>query len=268
MARSAVMAAVLGAEHSHRVQRAFRVIDHFEREPLFMSTFAVIIPAAGDSSRFVGFEQKKPFVSLLGIPIWQRTVDHFVAVKSVVEIVLVLSAEDRSAFEAKFQDDIQAREVRVVSGGACRAASVQNGIRAITSDAEYIAVHDAARPLLTESGLVELFAAAEKHGSVIPGIPVTSTVKQVSADNKIVGTVDRQPLRLAQTPQVFQRRILQNAFEMADDLSLFTDEASLVEASGKNVFVHPGWSRNLKITTADDFRLAEMLLQVNTHSSK
>lgn len=225
-----------------------------------MSTFAVIIPAAGQSSRFVGFEQKKPFVELLGIPIWQRTVDHFVSLDAVVEIVLALAPEDRSTFEDKFESEIQSRNVTVVSGGESRAASVQNGIAALTSDATYIAVHDAARPLLTKSGLLGLFAAAEKHGSVIPGIPVTSTVKRVSADNAILETVDRQPLRLAQTPQVFRRDILQNAFAKADDLSVFTDEASVVEATGMNVFVHPGWSRNIKITTADDFRLAEMLL--------
>lgn len=226
-----------------------------------MSTFAVIIPAAGQSSRFVGFEQKKPFVELLGIPIWQRTVDHFVALKSVVEIVLVLAPEDRSSFETKFQAEISARNIATVSGGTSRAASVQNGIRSLRSQAEYIAVHDAARPLLTGSGLLGLFAAAVKHGSVIPGIPVTSTVKKVSADGVIAETVDRQSLRLAQTPQVFRRRLLEDAFSRADDLTTFTDEASVVEATGSSVVVHPGWPRNIKITTADDFRLAENLLQ-------
>lgn len=226
-----------------------------------MSTFAVIIPAAGQSSRFVGFEQKKPFVELLGIPVWQRTVDHFVSLELVVEVVLVLAPEDRSAFESKFESEIEFRNLSIVSGGASRAESVQNGIRALSRDAEFIAVHDAARPLLTEQGLRSLFAAAVEHGSVIPGIPVTSTVKRVSATEAIVETVDRQPLRLAQTPQVFQSNILQEAFGAAGDLSVFTDEAAVVEATGIPVFVHPGWLRNIKITTADDFRLAEIFLQ-------
>lgn len=226
-----------------------------------MSTFAVIIPAAGQSSRFVGFEQKKPFVELQGIPIWQRTVDHFVSLDAVKEIVLVLAPEDRAEFETKFQTEIKARQITIVCGGTSRAASVQNGIKALANDATYIAVHDAARPLLTESGLLQLFRAAEEYGSVIPGIPVTSTVKKVSADNAIVETVDRQPLRLAQTPQVFQRDLLQSAFDAADDLSSFTDEASLVEATGVNVFIHPGWPQNIKITTAEDFQLAEMLIK-------
>ncbi|MCL4108485.1 UNVERIFIED_CONTAM: hypothetical protein GTU68_046766 [Idotea baltica] len=222
-----------------------------------MSTFAVIIPAAGQSRRFVGFDQKKPFVELLGVPIWLRTVDHFVNCESVVEIILVLAEEDRSEFETKFAAEIQTRNLTIVSGGASRAESVRNGMQAVQSQAEWLAVHDAARPLLTSEGLNSLFTAALQHGSVIPGIPVTSTVKRINSKQQICETVDRESLRIAQTPQVFRRDVLWNAFESASDLSSFTDEASVVEATGSTVTVHPGWPENIKITTADDFRLAE-----------
>lgn len=229
-----------------------------------MSTFAVIIPAAGQSSRFVGFDQKKPFVELLGVPIWLRTVDHFVNCEHVVEIVLVLAEEDRSEFETKFAAEIQTRNLTIVSGGASRAESVRNGMQAVQSEAKWLAVHDAARPLLTSEGLNSLFAAALQLGSVIPAVPVTSTVKRINSKQQICETVDRESLRLAQTPQVFRRDVLGNAFESAGDLSSFTDEASLVEASGSTVTVHPGWPENIKITTADDFRLAE--LWIKSHS--
>ena len=145
-------------------------------------------------------------------------------------------------------------------GGSTRAESVRNGLAALETEPEFVAVHDAARPLLTKTWLDDLFSAAQQHNAVIPGTAISSTIKRLDADNNIKATVDRSRLYQAQTPQVFQRVLLQNAYDMAGDLSQFTDEASLVEATGHLVRVIDGWPMNIKITTADDFRMAEALL--------
>ena len=222
--------------------------------------FAVIIPAAGDSSRFQGFQQKKPFVELKGRAIWLRTAEHFLNRDDVSEVVLVLAKADVEEFRERFRPNLAFMNIVIAEGGATRAESVQNGMAALTKPAKYIAVHDAARPLLTKAWITELFAAAIEHSAVIPGVPVSSTVKSVDKQRQIQSTVDRTHLVLAQTPQVFAREILVDAYASVNDPSKFTDEASILEATGQSVFVHEGWPMNIKITTKQDFEMAEVLL--------
>ena len=222
----------------------------------------MIIPAAGDSSRFKGFRQKKPFVELKGRPIWLRTVEHFINRDDVTEVVLVLAKSDIEEFMERFEQDLEYKNLIITPGGESRAESVLRGINSLKKPADYLAVHDAARPLLTRTWVSEIFAAAIEKQAVIPGIPVTSTVKSIANDGRIEATIDRTPLRLAQTPQVFRRTLLENAYRDVVDSSTYTDEASLVEASGHPVFVHEGWPMNIKITTPDDFKIAEALLDV------
>ncbi|MCP4170834.1 MAG: 2-C-methyl-D-erythritol 4-phosphate cytidylyltransferase [Fuerstiella sp.] len=232
-----------------------------------MSKFAVILPAAGESRRFTGFPRKKPFVELKGRAVWLRTAEHFLSRDDVSEVMLVLSSDDIDEFKERFRPNLAFMDITIVKGGACRAESVRNGISSLTEEAEFIAIHDAARPLLTAKWLTELFAAAAVHDAVIPGVPVSSTVKAVD-ENLIQRTVDRRNLVLAQTPQVFRRTLLQQAFDAAGDLSRFTDDASIVEAYGQPVHVHPGSLTNIKITTAQDFHLAEALLDTVSADSR
>ena len=138
--------------------------------------------------------------------------------------------------------------------------SVRNGMNAITTPADFIAVHDAARPLLAARWVDQIFAAAEMHQAAIPGLKISSTVKRVRDDAVISGTVDRTGLVQAQTPQVFATPLLQKAFASCRNLAAVTDEASLVEAISKPVHVIDGWPMNIKITTNEDFRLAELFL--------
>lgn len=224
-----------------------------------MSQFAVILPAAGGSSRFHGFGDKKPFVSLAGRAVWQRTVDVFAARHDVGQIILVLADEDRDDFQRRFGD--AAAELQLAAGGASRAESVRNALQQLSNDCDYIAVHDAARPLVSQQVIDRVFQAAIETGAAIPGVPVTSTVKCVDESERIAGTVDRTPLRLAQTPQTFAREILLKAVaQSGNQLASFTDEASLVEAAGMPVTVTEGAWDNIKITTAEDFRLAQLIL--------
>lgn len=227
-----------------------------------MPKFSVIIPAAGSSSRFHDAYYKKPFASLSGRPVWLRTVEHFVHRDDVAEVVLVLAADDLPDFRQRFAPNLIFMPIQIATGGASRAESVRNGLAALTQTCDFVAVHDAARPLLTPAGISALFAAAAEKQAVIPAIPVHSTVKSVDSDGRIVNTIDRSALMLAQTPQVFRRDLLESAYAATTDASAFTDEASLVEATGVPVFVHPGWPINMKITTKEDLEVAEALLSM------
>lgn len=150
--------------------------------------------------------------------------------------------------------------ITVVAGGTSRGESVRKGISAIVKSADFIAVHDAARPLLTAKWIDEIFAAARKHQAAIPGLKISSTVKRVRSDAFVSATVDRTGLVQAQTPQVFSAGLLKKAFARCQNLAEVTDEASLLEAISEPVHVIDGWPMNIKITTAADFQLAEIFL--------
>ncbi len=225
-----------------------------------MSKFAVILPAAGKSTRFTGFQRRKPFVELKGRPIWVRTAEHFLNRPDVCQTILVVAPEDIDWFRDTFRANLAFLEVTVVTGGASRAESVRNGLQAITEPADFVAVHDAARPVLTATWIDQIFAAAETHKAAIPGLKISSTVKKVRQDGTISETIDRNGLVQAQTPQVFERTLLQKAVAACRNLASATDEASLVEQIGHPVYVIDGWPMNIKITTSDDFCLAELYL--------
>ncbi len=225
-----------------------------------MARFAVILPAAGKSTRMTGFQRKKPFVELKGRPVWVRTAEHFIGRNDVCQTILVVAPDDMDWFRETFKPNLAFMDVKVVAGGASRAESVRNGLSAITEPAEFVAVHDAARPLLTPKWIDQIFAAAVNSQAAIPGLKISSTVKKVRDDGTISETVDRSNLVQAQTPQVFERQLLQRAFASCRNLAAATDEASIVEQLGHRVHVVDGWTMNIKITTNDDFRLAELYL--------
>lgn len=225
-----------------------------------MAKFSVVLPAAGQSSRFAGFRRKKPFVELKGRPVWVRTVEHFIEREDVVQTILVIAPDDLDWFRDQFRANLAFMDVQVVAGGATRSQSVRNALNSLATDAEFVAVHDAARPLLAREWVDQVFAAAVRHGAAIPGLPISSTVKRVSAESTVVETVDRSSLVMAQTPQVFARDVLENAYRICREWKSATDEASLVERTGHPVAVIPGWPMNIKITTPQDFRLAELFV--------
>jgi 2-C-methyl-D-erythritol 4-phosphate cytidylyltransferase len=160
--------------------------------------------------------------------------------------------------------DLGGHDLGVVSGGATRAQSVANALAAVGT--ELVAIHDAARPLLTPELVEELvarLAADPDAAGVIAAAPVTDTVKQVEKNPALVitETLDRSRLWAAQTPQVFRADALREALEVdARTRDAATDEAMLVEAGGGRVLIHPASPENLKVTTPLDFRVAELLL--------
>jgi 2-C-methyl-D-erythritol 4-phosphate cytidylyltransferase len=224
-----------------------------------MPNFAVILAAAGKSSRFNDKNYKKPFAPLAGRPVWLHSAEKFLARKDVPQLVLVISAEDREYFMSKFGANVAILGVDVVDGGAERADSIQKALELVKPEIEFVAVHDAARPCIVDEWISEIFSVAAKTGAAIPAIPVGGTVKRVSGGT-IVETVPRDGLWEAQTPQVFRRELLLKAYAQRAGFKA-TDDAQLVERLGHKVSIVPGSPINLKITTREDLRLAENALK-------
>lgn len=225
-----------------------------------MSKFAVIIPAAGQSSRFGGME-KKPFVSLDGRPIWQRSAELFWSRPDVSRVYLVLSPEDRDSFRSRFGHLLAFINAEIVEGGSERFESVANALAKVAEDVEFVAIHDAVRPMVTTKQIDAVFTVASETGAAMLAVPLADTLKRVEA-NVIVETVPRAGLWQAQTPQVFRRDLLVAAFANRAKLGIaITDDAQLIEASGHAVTVVPGSASNFKITTKDDLELAEAVMK-------
>jgi 2-C-methyl-D-erythritol 4-phosphate cytidylyltransferase len=225
-----------------------------------MPNFAVILPAAGQSSRYGGPE-KKPFTSLDGRAVWLRTAELFTNRPDVKQVLLVVSPEDREMVVSRFGATFMFMDITVVDGGAERFESVANALAKLRDEIDFVAVHDAVRPCTPPAVIDAVFQTAAREGAALPGIPVADTLKRVDADMAVRETVPRQGLWHAQTPQVFRRDWLTAAYARRGELgSAITDDAQLVEAAGHPVRMVTGSLFNLKITTPDDMKLAETLL--------
>jgi len=225
-----------------------------------MARFAVILPAAGRSRRFKDKHYKKPFVPLANRAVWLHSADRFLNRDDVIQTILVISPEDRDDFNFKFASNVAILGIEVVEGGAERADSVEAALARVKPEADFVCVHDAARPCLANEWIDKIFAAAEKSAAAIFAIPINGTLKRVGSDNKIQETVDRNALWEAQTPQVFRRELLLEAYAKREGFQA-TDEAQMVERLGHEVTIVRGSPINLKITTRDDLRLAEQALK-------
>jgi 2-C-methyl-D-erythritol 4-phosphate cytidylyltransferase len=226
-----------------------------------MATFAAILAAAGKSSRFADKNYKKPFAPLAGRAVWLHSADRFLARPDVKQTIVVIAREDREEFDRKFGANIAIMGVTVVEGGEHRADSVQRALEKIKSDIDFVSVHDASRPCLAEKWLDWVFEAAARTGAAILASPVAETLKRVDSRKQITATVDRESLWAAQTPQVFRRQLLIDAYAKRGKEAV-TDDAQLVERLGHPVAVVACPAMNLKITTRDDLKLAEHVLKV------
>jgi 2-C-methyl-D-erythritol 4-phosphate cytidylyltransferase len=224
-----------------------------------VATFAVIIAAAGKSSRFRDEHYKKPFAPLDNRAVWLHSVERFINRSDVKQVIVVISPEDREAFMTKFGANVAILGIDVVNGGAERSDSIANGLERVRADVDFVAVHDAARPCLAQEWIDRVFGAAEKTGAAILAIPVAGTLKRVGAGNTIEATVSRDRVWEAQTPQVFERSLLLKAYASRGKTPA-TDDAELVQRCGHAVTVVTGSSLNLKITTREDLRLAAQAL--------
>ena len=226
-----------------------------------MPSYAVILPAAGQSRRFHDKAYKKPFAPLGGRAVWLHAAEKFLNRADVKQTIVVIAAEDRELFDMKFGANIAIMGVDVIEGGAQRTDSVQKALERVKDDIEFIAVHDAARPCIAEQWIDDVFAAAARDGAAILATPVQATLKRIDQKKHITETVNREGLWQAQTPQVFRRKLLIEAYAKRGQGAV-TDDAQLVERLGHAVTIVPCSPLNLKITTRDDLKLAEQVLKV------
>ncbi len=222
-----------------------------------MADVAVILPAAGSGTRF-GAAGNKVFQSLRDRPIFLHTCERFASRSDVAQLLLVASDDDMPLLTETFGPALGRLGVELVRGGPTRAHSVRNALARLTESAQIVAIHDAVRPCVTHERIDAVIAEARRCGAAILACPVHGTVKRVADDRRIERTVSRNRLWQAQTPQVFDRRLLLKAYE--GDVEGITDDAQAVESAGGEVRVVPGDPRNIKITTPADLVMASALL--------
>ncbi len=226
---------------------------------------AAIVPAAGSGRRF-GDQRNKLFASLAGSPLWYHGAARLAARSEVGRIVMPISETDKDRFTGQYQSLVHELGIELVVGGAERTDSVRAGLAAIAGDdaVQFVAVHDAARPLVSDSDLAAVFAAASQFGAAILATPVSGTLKRDLGQGYACETVDRRNLWIALTPQVFRLELLTSAYAKHRGRAA-TDDAQLVERIGHRVALVHGSADNLKITLPEDLALAEAILARQTN---
>jgi 2-C-methyl-D-erythritol 4-phosphate cytidylyltransferase len=229
-----------------------------------MQVFA-ILPAAGLGTRMAHKAAAKQFLTLGGMPIVIRSAQAFLALPEVAAVTLAVRAPEVARMRELIAEHLPNAGARlhVVEGGETRQESVSRALASLSAadDNDIVLVHDAVRPLIEADCILQVIAAAERHGAAILGTPALDTIKVVerTADGALItSTIPRERVVLAQTPQGFRAGLLRRAFAEAEaDGFVGTDEASLAERAGIPVVVVPGSSRNFKITQPGDLELAE-----------
>jgi 2-C-methyl-D-erythritol 4-phosphate cytidylyltransferase len=218
----------------------------------------------------MGGETPKQFLELDGAPILLLTLRRLASVDAISEIIVATRADEIPRMEERFHQEKFRQPVRVVKGGATRQESVAAALAHVSDDTELVAVHDAVRPFVTREQVSRVIEEARKCGAAILGIPAMDTVKEVKRGSLpedvalITGTIPRERVVLAQTPQVFRTKLLKEAFAkaIADEVNA-SDEAGLVERLGHDVHVVHGSERNIKITKPSDMELARFYLDID-----
>lgn len=230
-----------------------------------MSSFALILPAAGKSTRYG--PRSKLLEPLAGSTVIARALRPFLQHPQLAKVVIPCA--DPCAIEAALDHPLDQR-IEFCAGGKVRAQSVLAALRQVPSDIDWIAVHDAARPLISTDLIEATLSVARQHGAAVPALQVSLTIKQATGPlpARVERTVPRHALWAMQTPQIMRRAELLDAFNRCPlPLDQITDDVQLLELLGKEVWLVAGNERNLKITTAMDLRVAEIWLE-HAHSPR
>jgi 2-C-methyl-D-erythritol 4-phosphate cytidylyltransferase len=224
---------------------------------------AAVIVSAGKGHRLAG-EKKKQFLLLAGKPVLCHTLDKFETCPLIDSIQLVVGQEDMDYTLRAIVEAYGYRKVsQIVPGGKLRQESVKNGVDALSRDVDIVVVHDGVRPFVTQGMIEESIQAARRFKAAVVAVPVKETIKVVGPDRTVLKTLDRESLWKIQTPQTFQVEVIKEAFRRAaEDGFIGTDDASLVERIGINVYILSGSYNNIKITTPEDLILANLILQM------
>lgn len=221
-----------------------------------MSNTAVIL-AAGSGTR-MKFEKSKLLLELCGKTVIERTVETFLKVDKIDEVIVVCKESDLNSFEEVLSE----YEISYCFGGNTRQQSVMNAVETI-EDCNLLIIHDGARPLVTADEINKTISLAEEKGAAAVGVPVKDTIKVVNEGLEIIDTPERSKLIAIQTPQIFDFGTYVKAMKTAKAQGKdFTDDCKLLENSGEKVFVCVGEYSNIKITTPDDIPMAEGILKM------
>ncbi len=262
-----------------------------------VSNIAVILPAAGRGRRFgdAGGSKPKLEVDLAGKPVLLHAVELFTGRPEVGQVLVAVDPDQVDAFKFKWGDKLGFLGVTVVPGGKTeRWETVLKAMEQVRADASHVAVHDAARPITDGRTIDRVLAAAATFDAVIPAVPVSSTLKRTESEpaaagesepdpldailgsagktavpgHRVVETVSRENLWMVQTPQVFERGLLQRAYEQITsgrvETAQITDDAGLIESLGEPVHIVEGDPLNVKITVPEDVALAAAILALRS----
>lgn len=220
-----------------------------------LKKFAIIV--AGGKGLRMGNEIPKQFLLLCGKPILMHTIECFIRFDNTISIIVVLPHEQFHYWEQLCHEHEFTIPHTIVSGGSERFYSVLNGLNAIDNPNALVAIHDGVRPLVSEETISRCFKVAEEQGNAVPAIPVVDSVRIISDDKNSI--VDRNALRLIQTPQTFQFKQLSEAYNRLWHNGL-TDDATVVELTGVKINLVEGNKENIKITSPFDLSIAESIL--------
>lgn len=215
---------------------------------------SAVIVSAGNSSRMGGIN--KQFLEINNIPVIVHTINVFDNSDLIDEIVIVTRECDIENIKNLISQYNFKKVSAVVKGGETRQLSVYNGVVATSQNTDFVAIHDGARPLVTEKVLSTTLYKAFECSAAATGVKVKDTVKQVNDFDDIVATPDRAYLRFIQTPQIFRKSLYLDAVNTVENSKNFTDDCMLIEAYGKTVKFVDGDYENIKITTPEDVELA------------
>jgi len=221
-----------------------------------------VIVAGGSGSRMQA-PVKKQYLHLDGLPILSHTLRAFDRHSDLDRLVLVVPEEDLPSCRTAILNPLAPNhDIRLVAGGRRRQESVLNGLNALDMDDGIVMIHDGVRPFVRPSLMDRCLTGVKSTGACIPAVPATDTLKQVDKRGVIVGTLDRQRIRLAQTPQTFSIELIRRAHQLARQQGFVaTDDASVAEFAGKTVIVVSGDPDNIKITTPQDLLVARAILE-------
>ncbi len=221
--------------------------------------YAVIV--AGGKGTRMGAAVPKQFLPLVGKPLLCYPIEAFAQALPGIHLILVLPPDQLRSAQIVLRSYLGNVDVTIVAGGETRYHSVQNGLKEVTEEG-IVFVHDGARPLVSAELILRCFMQAVEKGSAIPAVPVTESLRVIEGNDS--SPIDRERVRIIQTPQTFNTNVILPAFSQQYQVS-FTDEATVVEHYGERVHLIDGSRDNVKVTTPEDMLIAEVLLKARNY---
>ena len=217
--------------------------------------YAVVIVAGGTGSR-MNNELPKQLIEINNKPVIVYSIEKFQNFNKDIQVVISLHKDYFDLFE-KIKARFNIQNIQIVEGGDTRYQSVKNALAVLNKDVTIVGVHDAARPLVSLQTIQKTYTAAKQHGAAIPVIDMNESLREINGTES--KAVDRTKFKVVQTPQCFKKDILLKAYDMPYS-TLFTDDASMVEKIGCQIFITEGNKENIKITYPQDLIVAQTLL--------